>query len=95
MTLSEIAQLPGAKALLEVKDTWKPPEATYPNGTHVAEIEIDRATGAVEIARYVIVDDFGVTLNPLMLEGQVHGGTAQGIGQALMEEVRFDPSGRC
>ncbi len=94
MTLSEIAQLPGAKALLEVKDTWKPPEATYPNGTHVAEIEIDRATGAVEIARYVIVDDFGVTLNPLMLEGQVHGGTAQGIGQALMEEVRFDPSGQ-
>jgi carbon-monoxide dehydrogenase large subunit len=94
LSLAEIASLPGARALLDVKDTWKPPEATYPNGTHVAALEIDRDTGAVEIVGYTIVDDFGQTLNPLMLEGQVHGGTAQGIGQALMEEVRFDDSGQ-
>jgi aerobic carbon-monoxide dehydrogenase large subunit len=77
-----------------VKDTWKPPEATYPNGTHICELEIDADTGAVDITRYTIVDDFGVTLNPLMLAGQVHGGTVQGIGQALMEDVKFDASGQ-
>ncbi len=79
---------------LAVKDTWKPPEATYPNGTHIAEVMIDEATGHVSIERYTVVDDFGVTLNPLLLAGQVHGGTAQGIGQALMEEVRFDAEGQ-
>jgi carbon-monoxide dehydrogenase large subunit len=65
--------------------------ATYPNGTHIAEVEIDPATGATTITKYVIVDDFGKTLNPLMLEGQVHGGTVQGIGQALMEDTVYDP----
>ena len=64
---------------------------TYPNGTHVAEVEIDEATGATDIVNYVIVDDFGVSLNPLLLEGQVHGGTVQGIGQALMEDTVYDP----
>jgi carbon-monoxide dehydrogenase large subunit len=64
--------------------------ATFPNGTHIAEVEIDPDTGATEILRYVIVDDFGATLNPLLLEGQVHGGTVQGIGQALMEDAVYD-----
>jgi aerobic carbon-monoxide dehydrogenase large subunit len=63
---------------------------TYPNGTHIAEIEIDLDTGATNTLRYVVVDDFGATLNPLLLEGQVHGGTVQGIGQALMEEAVYD-----
>ena len=68
------------------------PEApTYPNGTHVAEVEIDPETGATEIVKYVIVDDFGVTLNPLLLAGQVHGGSVQGIGQAVMENTVYDP----
>jgi aerobic carbon-monoxide dehydrogenase large subunit len=62
---------------------------TYPNGTHIAEIEIDLDTGAIEIVNYVIVDDFGKTLNPLLLAGQVHGGAMQGIGQALMEQVVY------
>jgi carbon-monoxide dehydrogenase large subunit len=65
--------------------------ATYPNGTHIAEVEIDPATGVTTIQKYVIVDDFGKTLNPLMLEGQVHGGAVQGIGQALMEDTVYDP----
>jgi aerobic carbon-monoxide dehydrogenase large subunit len=95
LSFAEIAALPGAKPeLLTVKDTWKPPEATYPNGTHVAEIEIDAETGATRIVTYCVVDDFGMTLNPLMLAGQVHGGAVQGIGQALMEEVKFDQSGQ-
>ena len=75
---------------LTTADSFTPPGATYPNGTHIAEIEIDEATGATEIVNYVIVDDFGVTLNPLMLAGQVHGGTVQGVGQALMENTVYD-----
>lgn len=69
-------------------------EATYPNGTHVAEIEIDPETGTTEILRYSIVDDFGVTVNPMLLQGQVHGGVAQGIGQALMEHTVYDDDGQ-
>jgi carbon-monoxide dehydrogenase large subunit len=57
----------------------------------VVEVEIDPATGVIRVVNYVIVDDFGVTLNPLLLEGQVHGGTIQGIGQALMEQAVYDP----
>ncbi len=95
LSFGEIAAMPGiATDLLTVNDTWKPPEATYPNGTHVAEVEIDADTGATRIVGYSVVDDFGETLNPLMLAGQVHGGAVQGIGQALMEEVRFDADGQ-
>jgi len=63
---------------------------TFPNGAHVAEVEIDPDTGATTILNYVVVDDFGATLNPLLLAGQVHGGTVQGIGQALMEDTVYD-----
>jgi len=69
--------------------TFNSADGTYPNGTHVAEVEIDPATGIIRIVNYVIVDDFGVTLNPLLLAGQVHGGVMQGIGQALMEQVVY------
>jgi carbon-monoxide dehydrogenase large subunit len=65
---------------------------TFPNGCHIAEIEIDPGTGATEILKYVVVDDFGATLNPLLLAGQVHGGLVQGIGQALMEDTVYDPA---
>jgi carbon-monoxide dehydrogenase large subunit len=76
--------------LLTTSDAFMPTEATYPNGTHLCEIEIDPASGATQIVTYVVVDDFGVTLNPLLLEGQVHGGAVQGIGQALMERTVYD-----
>ncbi|MFZ1680187.1 MAG: molybdopterin cofactor-binding domain-containing protein, partial [Rhizobiaceae bacterium] len=69
-------------------------EATYPNGTHVVEIEIDPATGVLELVRYTIVDDFGATVNPAMLAGQVHGGVAQGVGQALTENTVYDGEGQ-
>ncbi len=71
---------------------FRPGALTFPNGCHIAEIEIDPETGLVEILRYAVVDDFGTILNPLLLEGQIHGGLAQGIGQALMEDVAFDPA---
>ncbi len=76
---------------LSAEDAFVPEAATYPNGTHLAEVEIDPDTGAVHIANYIVVDDFGVTLNPLLLAGQVHGGVAQGIGQALMENTVYEP----
>ncbi len=63
---------------------------TYPNGCHVAEVEVDPDTGAVRLERYSIVDDFGTIVNPLTCAGQVMGGTAQGIGQALMEEIVYE-----
>lgn len=69
-------------------------ECTYPNGTHVSEVEIDPETGIVRLLAHTIVDDFGVTLNPLLLEGQIHGGVAQGVGQALLERTVYDDSGQ-
>jgi carbon-monoxide dehydrogenase large subunit len=95
MTFAELAGLPKATAdLLTAADAFVPPEATYPNGTHLAEVEVDPATGAVDIVNYVVVDDFGVTLNPLMLAGQVHGGAVQGLGQALMERAVYNDDGQ-
>jgi len=70
---------------------FTPPAPTFPNGCHVCEVEIDPETGVIEIARYSVVDDFGVVINPLLLAGQVHGGIAQGVGQAMLEHVVFDP----
>jgi aerobic carbon-monoxide dehydrogenase large subunit len=78
--------------LLSVSDSVGPPQPTYPNGTHIAEVEVDPDTGHVDIVDYVVVDDFGVTLNPLLLSGQVQGGAAQGIGQAIMENTVYDGS---
>lgn len=75
---------------LNTADAYQPEGSTFPNGTHIAEIEIDEATGGVDIVKYVVVDDFGVTLNPLLLAGQVHGGAVQGIGQALTEDTIYD-----
>jgi aerobic carbon-monoxide dehydrogenase large subunit len=70
------------------------PVNNYPNGCHICELEIDRDTGKVDITRYSVVDDFGTVLNPLLLHGQVHGGIAQGAGQALMEDIHFDDAGQ-
>ena len=64
---------------------------TFPNGCHICEVEIDPATGVTEIVRYSVVDDVGTMLNPLLVKGQIHGGIAQGAGQALMEDIIVDP----
>lgn len=91
----DTANLPsGIEPGLFATAVYKAPVNNYPNGCHVCELEIDRETGEVEITRYSVVDDFGTVLNPLLLHGQVHGGIAQGAGQALMEDIHFDASGQ-
>ena len=95
ISYAEIAALPGASAdKLRGMDSFDPPQATYPNGTHICEVEVDPETGTTQIARYCIVDDFGMTLNPLLLAGQVHGGVVQGVGQALLEEAVYARDGQ-
>ncbi len=95
LTFAEIAALPQATPeRLAAAGEFVPPDATYPNGTHVAEVEIDPSTGTVAIERYTIVDDFGLTVNPMLLAGQVHGGVAQGVGQALLERTVYDSAGQ-
>ena len=78
---------------LSADEDFTPPGMTYPFGTHVCTVEIDAATGEVEVTRYVTVDDCGRIINPLLVEGQVHGGIAQGIGQALYEHAQYDEIG--
>ena len=91
ISLADLADRAQARGRpLTAQDAFTPTAATFPNGTHLAEVEVDPETGAIEILDYVVVDDFGATLNPLLLAGQVHGGTAQGIGQALMEHALYD-----
>jgi carbon-monoxide dehydrogenase large subunit len=91
-TARDPAKLPaGMEPGLDTTHQRVPPAQTFPNGCHIVELEIDPDTGVVSIDRYTAVDDFGRTINPLLLEGQVHGGIAQGIGQALLEHTVYDP----
>jgi carbon-monoxide dehydrogenase large subunit len=88
---ADLAARPGVTPdKLRAAEEFSVEPPTYPNGTHIAEVEIDPGTGKTSIVRYVVVDDFGATLNPLLLAGQVHGGAVQGIGQALMEDTVYD-----
>jgi aerobic carbon-monoxide dehydrogenase large subunit len=84
----------GVPDTLDVDHTTGPVPSTFPNGCHVAEVEIDPETGIVQIVRYTGVNDFGTIVNPMLVAGQLHGGVAQGIGQALMECVSYDSSGQ-
>ncbi|MFI5033665.1 MAG: xanthine dehydrogenase family protein molybdopterin-binding subunit, partial [Reyranellales bacterium] len=78
------------KGALDDEFTRTPEADTYPNGCHICEIELDPDTGTLEIKNYSVVDDFGMALNPLLLQGQVHGGIGQGVGQALTEQTIYD-----
>ena len=82
---------PGTAPGLSDTGFFKPSTPGYPNGCHICEVEIDPETGALAILRYTLVHDFGRVLNPLLLEGQLHGGIAMGLGQAGFERVVFDP----
>jgi aerobic carbon-monoxide dehydrogenase large subunit len=84
----------GGPDTLDVDHASKETPSTFPNGCHVAEVEIDPDTGVTKIVRYTGVNDFGTIVNPMIVAGQLHGGVAQGIGQALMEEVSYDGSGQ-
>ena len=95
MTFADLAALPKIEPEhVRGNGDFVPPDATYPNGTHIAEVEIDPDTGVVKIVNYTICDDFGIAVNPLLLMGQVHGGVAQGIGQALLERTVYDAEGQ-
>jgi carbon-monoxide dehydrogenase large subunit len=92
MAAFQPARLPrGMEAGFYESATYTPERATFPNGCHVCEVEIDPDTGSVKLVNYVVVDDVGTIINPLTLEGQVHGGVAQGVGQVLMERVVYEP----
>ncbi|MDP3690957.1 xanthine dehydrogenase family protein molybdopterin-binding subunit [Bradyrhizobium sp.] len=84
----------GVPDTLDVDHATKDTPSTFPNGCHVAEVEIDPETGVLRIVRYTGISDFGTIVNPMIVAGQLHGGVAQGIGQALMEEVSYDESGQ-
>ena len=71
---------------------YKAEVANYPNGCHVSEVEVDPETGKISVVRYTVVDDVGVVVNPLLLDGQIHGGVAQGLGQILFEDIAYDPA---
>lgn len=85
---------PGIEPGLETTAFWEPEACTFPFGTHICVVEIDKDTGAVEIKRFVAVDDCGRQINPMIVEGQVHGGLAQGIGQAMWEGVIYSEDGQ-
>jgi carbon-monoxide dehydrogenase large subunit len=99
VTLKEVARAafqptqlpPGVEPGFYETGTFSPTADTWPNGCHVCEVEVDPDTGAVELVSYAIVDDVGTVINPLTLKGQIHGGVAQGVGQALMEQVVYEP----
>jgi carbon-monoxide dehydrogenase large subunit len=84
----------GVPETLDVDHATKDTPSTFPNGCHVAEVEIDPDTGVTQIVRYTGISDFGTIVNPMIVDGQLHGGVVQGIGQALMEEVSYDESGQ-
>ena len=85
---------PGIEPGLETTVFFEPEACVFPFGTHICAVEIDRDTGEIEITRFVAVDDCGKQLNPMIVQGQVHGGIAQGIGQALFEGVVYDEEGQ-
>ncbi len=91
---AEMARADGRSDLLTHEETATLPGRSYPNGAHVAEVEVDPETGHVSVERYTVVDDFGNLINPMLVEGQVHGGVVQGIGQALCEHVVYDEDGQ-
>ena len=84
----------GRLELIKTERTSTLSGRSYPNGAHICEIEIDPETGSVEVVKYTVVDDLGALMNPMLAEGQVHGGVAQGIGQAITERVVFDDTGQ-
>ncbi|MBT3353069.1 MAG: xanthine dehydrogenase family protein molybdopterin-binding subunit [Nitrospinaceae bacterium] len=94
MAYSAIELPPGTEPGLEETHFFEPPNFTFPFGAHVVLVEVDPETGSTKILRYVAVDDVGNQINPLLVAGQVHGGIAQGVGQALEEEILYDTGGQ-
>ena len=91
---ADMARADGRADLLVHEARATLPARSYPNGAHVAEVVIDPETGVTTVDKYTVVDDFGNLINPMLAEGQVHGGVAQGLGQALSERVVYDEDGQ-
>ncbi len=101
ISLTDVAEASHAGGLpeelggpIEEMGYYKAEALTFPNGCHLCELEVEKETGRIEILRYVVVDDFGTVVNPLLVAGQVHGGTIQGLGQALLEHTVYDREGQ-
>jgi carbon-monoxide dehydrogenase large subunit len=84
---------PGMEAGLEAVNYYDPPNLTYPFGSYICVVDIDKGTGEVKVRRFVAVDDCGNIINPMIVEGQIHGGLTMGLGPALYEEIQYDESG--
>jgi len=91
---AEMARAKGRSDLLKTHERTTLPGRSYPNGAHIAEVEIDPETGVTQVVKYSVTDDFGNLINPMLAEGQVHGGVAQGLGQAISEHVVYDEDGQ-
>src|SRR5918912_2824124 len=85
----------GVEAGLDAEVVYDPPNLTFPFGAYVCVVDVDPGTAAVTVRRFVAVDDCGVRINPMIVEGQVHGGLTDGVGMALMEQIAFDELGNC
>ena len=85
----------GMEGGLDAQVIYDPPNLTYPYGAYIAVVDIDPETAQVTVRRFIAVDDCGVRINPMIVEGQIHGGLAEGIGIALMEVITFDEEGNC
>jgi carbon-monoxide dehydrogenase large subunit len=102
-TIQEVAlaahgplELPeGVEGQLDAQCVYDPPNLTYPYGAYIAVVDVDAGTGVVKVRRFIAVDDCGTRINPMIVEGQIHGGLADGIGMALMEVIAFDEDGNC
>ncbi len=96
VALAAYTNLPeGMEPGLEATFYYDPPNLTFPNGAYIAVVSIDRGTGQVKVERFVAVDDCGTVINPMVVEGQVHGGLTEGFGIAFMQEIAFDEDGNC
>jgi carbon-monoxide dehydrogenase large subunit len=102
-TIQEIAMLAhsslelpdGMEGHLDAQAVYNPPNLTYPFGAYICVVDIDKGTGQVKVRRFIAVDDCGPRINPMIVEGQIHGGLVDGIGMALMEVIAFDKDGNC
>lgn len=92
--VADMIRVAGQGNLLDHSATIKLDNRSFPNGAHIAEVAIDPETGVVDVVKYTVVDDFGNLINPMLVEGQVHGGVVQGLGQALTERVVYDEDGQ-
>jgi carbon-monoxide dehydrogenase large subunit len=85
----------GVEGHLDASAVYNPPNLTYPFGAYICVVDVDPGTGEVKVRRFIAVDDCGVRINPMIVEGQVHGGLADGVGMALMQVIAYDEDGNC